>query len=87
MSNYPEKRQSAEELTMVTGYTRRGLKRKTMLLFLIIIASIHILLSPKSSTKADPAATIPPAELDFSVSGQGVRRFAKRGMWKHSTDE
>jgi syntaxin 16 len=72
-------KEADKELKVASGYQKRGIKRKIMLLLAILIAGIFILLSLKlslrgSSEKA-PAAPPPPPEAPVPPpEGQRTRR-------------
>lgn len=48
-----------KELTVATGYQKRSIKRKAILLLLIVIAGMFILLGLKISNKSSPPAHAP----------------------------
>jgi syntaxin 16 len=50
---------AAEELTVASGYQRRSLKRKIMLLLIIVIVGMFILLGLKLSSKSSPTVAPP----------------------------
>jgi syntaxin 16 len=65
-------KEADKELTVATGYQRRTLKRKIMLLLIIIIAGMFILLGLKLSSKSTPAPPAPPRNPDPVPEGQSA---------------
>ncbi|KAF2763400.1 putative syntaxin family protein [Pseudovirgaria hyperparasitica] len=56
-----------KELIVATGYQKRSVKRKIMLLLIIVIAGVFILLSLKLSSKGSSSTTptqLPPSQVD-----------------------
>lgn len=75
-------KEADKELTVASGYQRRSLKRKIMLLLVILIAGVFILLSLKLSRKggsSPPAAPkIPDVPLD--APGRVLERTRTRRL-------
>jgi syntaxin 16 len=80
---------AAEELTVASGYQRKSLKRKVMLLLVILIAGVFILLGLKLSQKGSPSppppAPVPVAPIEDAPSS--TTRFVVRRFPPHTMQE
>lgn len=65
-------KEADKELTVATGYQRRSLKRKIMLLLVLIIAGMFILLGLKLSSKSRSTPTPPPPSTPENPLQEGV---------------
>ncbi|KAJ4986111.1 t-SNARE affecting a late Golgi compartment protein 2 [Stagonosporopsis vannaccii] len=95
-------KEADKELKVASGYQRRTIKRKIMLLLAILIAGVFILLSLKLSTRSSrsPAPVTPAApDEDPPMAGLRTRRQSsasrtsrswhrrKRRLWKDATED
>ncbi|KAF2400994.1 t-SNARE [Trichodelitschia bisporula] len=63
-----------KELTVATGYQKRSVKRKVLLLLIILVAGMFILLGLKLSSKSSPPAPAPVAPPAVEQPPQFVRK-------------
>jgi syntaxin 16 len=68
-----------KELTVATGYQRRSIKRKVILLLLILVAGMFILLSLKLSRKEGSSPPPAPPVPEIPGSPPAPPQFADRG--------
>lgn len=75
-------KEADKELKVASGYQRRSIKRKIMLLLAILIAGVFILLSlklgSKSSSTPTPAPAPPPNTPPETEAGTAERRHRRR---------
>ncbi|KAJ4294153.1 t-SNARE affecting a late Golgi compartment protein 2 [Kalmusia sp. IMI 367209] len=75
-------KEAHKELTVASGYQRRSVKRKVMLLLAILIAGVFILLSLKLSRKGNsgpaPAPQVPDTPPEVGVPDQ--RRYRRQSI-------
>jgi syntaxin 16 len=91
-------KEAAKELKVASGYQRRSIKRKIMLLLAILIAGVFILLSLKLGRRSNPEPAIPelppelpralPMRIRQSVTPHPSRTWhrRKRRIWEEKRD-
>ncbi len=91
-------KEADKELKVASGYQRRSIKRKIMLLLAILIAGVFILLSLKLSRKSrgdkppevpdvPPAAFLMPRQQFVTVRRSHDWHRRKRRLWQGSGDD
>ena len=90
-------KEADKELKVASGYQRRTVKRKIMLLLAILIAGVFILLSLKLSRKGGnnipkvpdvpPAAAIRTRRQSTTIQKNHVWHRRKRRLWKGPIDD
>jgi syntaxin 16 len=93
-------KEADKELNVASGYQKRGIKRKIMLLLAILIAGVFILLSLKLSRRGGnnapvapqvpdvpPAAAVRTARQPLTLRRSRDWHRRKRRLWKWNSDE